>query len=390
MRLDDVWATTSAAPPKLALLLPDLRGGGAERVSINLANEFVARGFSVDLIVMAATGELIPLLRPEVRMVDLGVNRMRHVLRPLTRYLREARPSSLLACMWPLTIIATAAHWVAGSRARLVVAEHTTWSIAERSDEWLHRLVVSSTMRCAFARAEGVVAVSKGAADDLSRFSRVPRGRITAIYNPIVGGAKAPEQSLPAKYSAATGQSLVLAVGTLKRIKDFATLLKAFAVLRRTGRQAVLLILGEGSERGSLEQMVTRLELCDHVFMPGFVPDPDIYLRRADLFVLSSAGEGFGNVIVEALEQGVPVVSTDCLSGPREILDNGRFGTLVPVGNPEALAQAMEDALSRPHDTAALKARASKFSVAKAADGYLDLLLPDWRQQTGQLLEVQQ
>lgn len=367
--------------PQVALLLPDLRPGGAERVNINLANEFVARGYAVDLLLMCATGDLMPLLDPRIRVVDLGAGRMRSVFRPLTRYMREARPSSMLACMWPLTILAIAARAISNTKTRLIVAEHATWSVSERSHEKLHRLNLSTTMRLAFPRADGVVTVSEGAAEDLARIAHLPRNRVAAIFNPIVGGAKpVVVEEIPESLDWATGSHRkILAVGTLKSIKDYATLLQAFAILRRSV-DAKLLILGEGEERASLETLIADLGIGADVTLPGFVNSTEAYYRKADLHVLSSVGEGLPTVIVEALEQGVPVVSTDCPSGPREILDNGRYGTLVPIADPEALAQAMQDALGREHDKAALKARAADFSVSKAADAYLDLLLPDWRQ----------
>lgn len=365
--------------PHVALLLPDLRGGGAERVSINLANELVARGYSVDMVVMRAAGKLMPLLDPKVRVVDLGAARMRGVFLPLVRYLRETQPSSLLACMWPLTVIASCA--ASSSKTRLVVVEHTTLSVAERSRDRFHNLILKTTMRLLFPRADGVVAVSQGAADDLAGIAQLPRERVVAIYNPIVGGAKAARtEEIPESLDWSNGpHHKILAVGTLKAIKDYATLLQAFALLRRNV-EARLLILGEGEERGRLEQMIQELGIGADVCLPGYVSSTEAYFQMADLHVLSSVGEGLPTVIVEAMEQGVPVVSTDCPSGPREILDNGRYGALVPVSDPNALARAMQDALMRTHDTAALKARAADFSVGKAADAYLDLLLPGWRQ----------
>lgn len=170
----------------------------------------------------------------------------------------------------------------------------------------------------------------------------------------------------------------IIAIGTLKSQKRFDRLVHAFAGLPE--RDAVLMILGEGGERENIETLAQTLNVAGRVFMPGFTHDPAYYLRRADLFVLSSDYEGFGNVVAEALEQGTPVVSTDCPSGPREILEDGKYGTLVPVGDVDALARAMEDALNREHDREALKRRAQDFSVDKAADAYLDLLLPGWRE----------
>ena len=366
--------------PQFSLLLPDLRAGGAERVNINLANEFVARGYSVDVVLMRATGDLMPLLDPNIRVINLGAARMRGVFRPLTRYLRETQPSSLLACMWPLTVLAIAARAASRTRTRLVVAEHTTWSAAERSRDTFHHLSLTTTMRLAFPRADGVVTVSQGAADDLAHIAHLPRDRVVAIYNPVVGGAKpAVTEEVPESLDWSAGpHHKILAVGTLKAIKDYATLLQAFAILRRSV-DAKLLILGEGEERAPLKALVADLAIAADVRLPGFVISTEAYYRKADLHVLSSVGEGLPTVIVEALEQGTPVVSTDCPSGPREILEDGRYGLLVPVNDPNALAAAMLQSLQATHDHEALRARAQDFSVEKAADAYLDLLLPDWR-----------
>ena len=173
-------------------------------------------------------------------------------------------------------------------------------------------------------------------------------------------------------------------VGTLKAVKDFPTLLRAFARLREQAN-ARLLILGEGEGRAELESLVQSLGLSDAVELPGFVGDPGPYYAKADLFVLSSDHEGFGNVIPEALGRGVPVVSTDCPSGPREILCDGKYGALVPVGDAEALAQAMLASLQSTHDPAALKARARDFAVDTIAGQYLDHLLPGWREVPAQV-----
>ena len=362
---------------RVSILIPNLRGGGAERVAINLANGFAARGYSVDMVLMSATGELIGDLRSEVRIVDLKVKRLRAVLLPLVRYLRKGRPEALLACMWPLTVIALWAVRLAGARTRVLVAEHTTWSRDEIVRSPLVRWQVRATMHRTLPMADGIVAVSKGAADDLASFARLERRTITVIYNPIVGAAK-PLSSTPLVPDGwwTGAHRKLLAVGTLTKIKDYATLLRAFVVVAKH-MDARLLILGEGASRPALEAQVRQLGLEGSVFMPGFVKDPSPYYKQADLHVLSSTGEGLPSVLIEALAAGTPVVSTDCPSGPREILCEGEFGRLVPMGNVAALAAAMAESLNAAHDSAALKARAQDFSIDKAVDQYERLLFPD-------------
>lgn len=361
----------------VAILLPDLRGGGAERVSLNLANEFAARGFSVDLVLMQAAGDLLPLLDERVNVVPLGANRMLGIALPLTRYLRQARPSALLANMWPLTVLSVLARASSRSKTRLVLVEHVTLSKSEIRASPLHFLALRLSMRFFAPFADARVTVSEGVADDLAATAGLRRNQISTIYNPIVqaiGGGRSSSKQI-----ASPSIPVILNVGSLKEQKDQATLLRAFRILI-SEIDARLVILGEGELRTELEALAVELGIADRVSMPGFTTNPSQAYDNASLFVLASAWEGFGNVVVEALEHGVPVVSTDCPSGPREILEDGRYGTLVPIRDPQALAIAMRDSLSQAHDHGALKRRAGDFSVAKAADAYLDLLLPGWRQ----------
>jgi glycosyltransferase involved in cell wall biosynthesis len=361
---------------RIAILLPDLRGGGAERVAVNLAIAFVRRGYAVDMVLLSAKGEFLRELPREVRVVDLKVSRIRWVIFPLVRYLRSVRPTAVLPCMWPLTVIALWARALSRVPVRVVVAEHTTWSMSELLERPTVGWQIRSSMRRFFPKADGIVAVSEGAADDLARFAGLDRAAISTIYNPIVGKALARSTvppSEPQVWCAGTHRR-ILAVGTLKAIKDYATLLNAFAIVRQR-LDVRLLILGEGDCRPALEAQAREMGIADSVSMPGFVSDPMPYYQHADLFILSSTGEGFGNVIVEALAVGTPVVSTDCQSGPREILCDGKYGLLVPVGDASAMSEAIEISLTADHDKAALIARALDFSIEKAVDQYEKLLL---------------
>lgn len=363
---------------RYSILLPNLAGGGAERVAVNLANSFIVRGYAVDIVLLSVTGELLGDLHPNIRVVDLKLKRLRWALPALVRYLRQARPQALLACMWPLTVIALWARMLSRVHTRLVVAEHTTWSRSELLQRWSVGWQIRTSMHHFFPNANGIVAVSQGAADDLARFATLERSAITVIYNPVVGNGPAPVVAPPAEPMGwcVGAHRRVLAVGTLKEIKDYGTLLNAFAALRQQVN-AKLLILGEGECRAALEALVRRLGITDSVFMPGFVKDTTPYYHHADLHVLSSTGEGLPTVIIEALAAGTPVVSTDCPSGPREILCDGQFGRLVPVGDVDALAAAMLASLTSTHDRAALMARAQDFSIDKAVDQYEALQFPD-------------
>ncbi len=360
----------------IAILMPNLGGGGAERVAVNLANAFCRRGYLVDIVLLSADGEFLNELLPEIRVVDLKVKRMRYAFAAVVTYLHSVRPSVMLANMWPLTVIALWARLVSGVVARVVVAEHTTWSRDEITSSLWGRCKVSASMRYTFPFADSIVTVSCGAADDLARFANLDRNKIVPIYNPIVkdNDTLASEPLLQPEWWSTTDRR-ILAVGSLSPVKDHATLLIAFSrLLQRV--DARLLILGEGKCRFALEEQAKILGIERRLFMPGFVANPVPFYRHADLFVLSSTGEGFGNVIVEALAAGTPVVSTDCQSGPREILSNDKFGRLVPVSDADAMAVAMEESLAVSHDCDALKARAQDFSIDNAVDQYEKVLFP--------------
>jgi len=360
----------------IAILLTNLHCGGAERVAVNIANELVKRGFSVHVVLMVAEGDLLIDLHPDIRVVDLHRQRLRSVLTPLVRYLRQDRPDAFLACMWPLTVIALWARILSRVHTRIVVVEHTTWSRAELAESAVNRWLIRTTMHLFFPHADAIVAVSQGAAHDLANFARIDPERISVVYNPVVGEEKSSVgNNLPPDGWWLGTHRRILAVGSLVAVKNYGALLDVFAIVSKQ-LDARLLILGEGECRNALERQAVSLQIDEQVFMPGHVRDPYPYYRHADLLVLTSTTEGLSNVIIEALEAGTPVVSTDCPSGPREILLDGQIGSLVPVGDRHAMAAAILEALDSEHDTAALTRRARYFSVDRAVDHYLGLLLP--------------
>lgn len=363
------------SPTPIALLLPNLVGGGAERVVVNLAREFVDRGHAVDLVLMAQTGELLEIVPGPARVVDLAAPRVRRIVRPLVRYLRQERPQALLVSMWPLTTLAVVARLLARSTCRLILIEHTVLSRHYADYGALHRILLRATTGLSYRFADARVAVSRGSADDLSILSGLRRDRIEVIHNPVPAFRQSTgEEAAEAVWGVPRGRR-ILAVGSLKVEKNHALLIRAFARIAKFP-DARLLVLGEGDQRPKLMAAAVASGVGDQLLMPGFVVDPSPYFRTADLFVLSSDYEGLPTVIVEALGCGLPVVSTDCPAGPAEILDSGRYGRLVPVGDAEALALAIEEMLAADHDSAELMRRAADFAPAVAADRYLTLCQP--------------
>lgn len=362
---------------RIALVLPDLSGGGAERVMLTLADEFFARGIAVDIVLMRRKGVFLRKVPQTLRLVDLKAPRVRQVPLAFGRYLRAERPDAVIANMWPLTTACIVARTLAGSKARILACEHVTLSNMYRDRGWFHGFLLRMSIAGVYPFADVRAAVSCGVADDLAAITGIDRSRFDVVYNPIV------VRPLTSDETAAVGSTWqgwagkrIITVGALKKQKNQVLLFRAFARLLETV-DARLMLLGEGPLRGELEVVGRKLGVADKIIMPGFVTDPTPFYRTADLFVLSSDYEGFGNVIVEALACGLPTVSTDCPSGPAEILENGRFGKLTPVGDAAALADAMAESLAAEHDCEALRRRAADFSPARAAEQYLQLLFSE-------------
>jgi glycosyltransferase involved in cell wall biosynthesis len=278
--------------------------------------------------------------------------------------------------MWPLTVIALLARRLARASTRIVLSDHVALS-KQYGHLPLTFAILKATVRLFYPWADERLLVSGGAADDIARITGLPRDRFHVVYNPMPKSPLAsPDPAIEALWGDARAR--IITVGTLKPQKNQALLISAFARLRRLRPDAKLMLLGEGELLDALNAHAEREGVGDRVLFPGFTPAPAPYMASADLFVLSSDYEGFGNVLVEAMSLGVSVVSTDCESGPSEILGHGRYGRLVPCGDPDALADAMDASLRAPTDPALLKEQAERLSGAASVEKYLELMLgPD-------------
>jgi glycosyltransferase involved in cell wall biosynthesis len=369
-------AAAGASPSRdgmIAILVNSMGAGGAERAMVNLAGELASRGRPVALIVVREEGPLRDLVAPDVEIVDLRAYRVAAALPALVRWLRAERPRVLLSACANSNVVAVLAARLAGGGIRTVASEQTTLSrVALETRRLRHRLVPPAA-RWAYPRADAMVAVSSGVADDLESALNLPRDRIDVIPNPLTPGIAAHAAAVPPHaWLRDGGPPVLLAVARLTAAKDLPMLLHAFAKLRAV-RPARLLVLGEGEERSRLEALVEQLELGDDVDLAGYCANPYPAMAAADALVLSSRREGLPTVLVEALSLGTPVVATDCLSGPREILEDGRLGRLVPPGDPAAFAEAMEAVLAERRNAPPREAR---YSLEIVADRYLEVLEP--------------
>lgn len=310
---------------------------------VTLANGFAAYGHRVDLVLARAEGPFLTELAPAVRIVDLERGRVLASLLPLVRYLRRERPDAMLSALNHANIVSILARKIARVPVRLVVSERNSLvSLGGGTRGHLFRTL----MRCCYPMADLVVSVSRDGARELVAELGLPDRLVTAIPNPVpVEEIKSSAAEAPDFPWLTTGSSrVVLAVGRLEAQKDYPTLLRAFALLRRN-HDIRLIILGEGSLRPTLERQIHELGLTESVALPGFQPNPFPWMAACDLYVMSSRYEGFPNSLVQAMACGAQVVSTDCPTGPAEILEDGKWGRLVPVGDVEALARAMAETL---------------------------------------------
>jgi glycosyltransferase involved in cell wall biosynthesis len=348
--------------------------GGVEHMMVNLSRELAARGHDVTIVLARdpQPNEYTP--DPRVKLIRLGIASTAKVILALSRHIRQAKYDVLYTAM-PTTNVATIiALKLSRAKTKLVISERSNPLLeAAHSRTWRYRL--SFLMQPLFyPLADCIVAVCRDLADELADYARLPRDTITVIYNPAFD-----EQAFAAPLLVSTHpwldhktRPVIITAGRLMVQKDYATLIRAFAELRRSC-DVRLLILGEGPLRAELEALAAELGVQDHVAMPGFRSDIASYLRKADIFALTSIWEGFGNVLVQALAARCSIVSTDCRNGPREILDGGTYGRLTPVGDAPAFARALMETLDAPFNKEKQFQRAQMFSVGRSSDAYENL-----------------
>jgi glycosyltransferase involved in cell wall biosynthesis len=361
--------------PDLAVFVASLFHGGVGKMRVHLINEFARRGVGVDLLLADRDSPYLDRVAGDIRIVDVGTSNAITGVPPLAYYLWRAQPRVLLTQRVRVNVLGLRACALARSAAHSFLTVNTNMTRELEALPPRKRARHLALMRSYFPRNHGVIAVSRGVADDLAGLLGWPPQRIEVAPNPTITPEVLALAETPLEHSwfAAGAPPVILGMGRLEPQKDFPTLLRAFALVRR-GQAARLIILGEGKQRAALEQLAADLGIAADVQLPGFMPNPYHYLQRARLFVLSSAWEGSPNSLTEALALGTPLASTDCPSGPREILEDGRHGPLVPVGDVDALAAAMARTLAHPPSREQLQAAAQRYTLARSATRYLELL----------------
>jgi len=360
---------------KISMLITNLAGGGAERVNLDLAYEFKKLGYEVEFVLLKLEGKFLLEAEENFDVFDLNMSSLFKLPQKLALYIDRAKPDAVIASMWGVTAFAPIAKLISKNKPKVLLVEHSSLISQFKNAKLRTKIFLKLSTFFSYRLADKVAGVSTGVANDIRKIARLPKQQnVNTLYNPIPCKQK-PFPNVLSEVDKLWSDNCfrVITVGRLIAAKDHSTLIRAFSLLKEKNN-AQLIVLGEGDLEAPLQKLTEELGLQDNIVFQGFVSDPTPYYHTADLFVLSSAREGFGNVIVESLSCGTPVVSTDCEHGPAEILNNGEFGVLVPVGDEMALAEAMLQSLNKAHDTEKLINRAKDFSPEISAKRYLKLL----------------
>ncbi|QGG47200.1 glycosyltransferase [Heliorestis convoluta] len=361
---------------KFTIFVPTLIGGGAERMMVNIARGIVEKGYDVDLVLVKAVGPYLSEVPKKVKVIDLNAFSTYASLPKLINYLRIEQPKSILSTLRNANITAILARKISKVKTRVIIREANITPLSLQASKGTN-IKSNITSNCYLIKkiypwADTIIAVSQGVAHHLTNTYGVASKKIRTIYNPVVTPELIYKSKEPVSHPwfGVNEPPVILAAGRLTKQKDFPTLIKAFSIVRER-KNTRLIILGEGEERIGLENLIKKMGLESEISLPGFTQNPFAYMSKAKLFVLSSLWEGLPGVLIQAMACGTPVVSTECPSGPAEILENGRYGILVPVGDEFNLANAIEKALNESPDSSTLIKRANFFSLSEKTDEYL-------------------
>lgn len=333
----------------IAFILPSFDGGGAERVIVNLANGFTNSGLFVSIIVLNSHGSYINEANNKVKIINLNKKRTLYSYFSLLKFVRDSKPNVLFSTMPHINILALFIK-IVYKKYTVVIRESNTTSEQSKSKTSVKWHIIKLLRRVLYNKADLIVCPSAGVAEDLLHHEKLflKHIQLVVIPNPCNYNSLLIRSTEPIKDEFMlrnNNTKFIIGIGALSKQKDFSTLIKAFSIIDKR-IDCKLIILGDGSERDNLESLVSSLGIQEKVYMPGFVDNPFNYLISSDVFVLSSIYEGLPNALIQALLLDVPCISTNCKSGPNEILANGDYGQLVKIGDPISMSKAIYNVLS--------------------------------------------
>jgi len=360
---------TSLNKPKkifnVAFLLRDLGQGGAERSSIRLANGLANYGMKVTLFALKKKGEMLDSINPDIKVIEIKSSFLR-----LLSEINSMDIDFILPIYTSMRVLLAKA--ILNKPFKVIISQRNMFTMDRRPDQMILKFI---RCRLLYRYAKACVCISEGVAEEMRTLNLIAPDKIHVIYNPVVNKELLSQinEPLDDPWFRENSDPVIIGAGRFGDQKDFTTLLKAFGIVSKVRGNLKLLLLGEGKQRAMLENMVAGLGLSEKVRMPGYIQNPYHYMKRAALFVQTSRFEGFGNVVAEALACGCNVVSTNCKSGPSEILENGKYGALAKVGDPEDIAKAINTMLDNPLPKELLISRAKYFSEERAVESYYAL-----------------
>lgn len=334
-----------------------------------LADRFTSRGFSCDITIAIHKGELLDRIPKNVRLISFGKKKTMRAVTSLAMYLRNEKPDVLLSTVFSANLCAIAASKLSLTKTRIVTCEASPPDIDAKSNSAWRTALNTAAAKIFYRLADNIIAVSKSIQTTLTAKHYSEPSRITVIYNPLLS----PNHLNPTIN--APKEIILVACGRLERQKNYPCLLRAFKQVRLK-RAAKLQILGDGELRQQLTNLACELGLSDDVIFSGFVKRPTERMQEASVFVHTADYEGFGMVLIEALACNLPIVATDCPGGVREVLADGKYGTLVPVGDDKAIAEAilaiLDGSVAFPDSSDHLR----QFDLDRVTDAYLAVLFP--------------
>lgn len=362
---------------RIAFFIRAMHGGGAQRAMVRLASGFADAGYSVDVLTLEPEGSFRAELAPSVNLRTMQAKRIGSAVPELSRYLAREKPAAMLVTEPACNIAVIIAKLLSRSQTRVLIREGLFPTVAAKESPHKATRIAYRFAPLLYRHADVIVAIANDMAADLAKFARLPNDRITTIpVNPVVTPdliAKASQS--PSHIWFTEDVPVILGVGRLDRQKDFATLINAFEIVRAE-KTARLLIIGEGPLRSDLERLVEKSSFSEDISLPGFSANPFPDMAACAVFVLSSRYEGLPNVLIEALACGAPVVATNCPSGPQDVLEAGRYGALVSVGDPKGMAAAISSVITSGTDRERSRRRGNDFTLEKSAARYIDALFP--------------
>lgn len=362
---------------KIALYIPNLNTGGAEKVFVNLANSFCSKGYNVDILLTNEEGDFLKELNPKIKVIELSSKRVLLDFFKLSRYMKAEKPDVLMSALNHCNVLAALSSVVFNFNDKTFITIHSNLSETFKESGYFNSILTKLFMSLTFRYVSGAICVSQGVKKDFTSLFPQMEKKTTYIYNPFDIKLIEQKAKLPSSHPWLRKDrsfKTIISSGRLIKAKDFTTLIQAFALVKDS-KNVRLIILGDGPLRNELQTLIEKLNLSSFVDLHGFVENPFALISKSNLFVSSSMREGFSNVILEAMICKTPIVATDCPSGPSEILEDGKWGRLVPINNPEKLANAILYTFNNMDSTPSYANRLEYFTTNIISDKYINFFV---------------